>query len=97
MKTFKRWLLKRDKLDHVDFLWVKSNCHRVDCNIKTEDFSITNGQNFRVVSKQEIIITTDCDKQEAMLRLKYMDDMLLLRVLVLEPGGHIMDEYGALY
>lgn len=97
MKTFKRWLLNRDNLDDPDILWIKGNCHRVDRKIKTEDFSVINGQNFRVVSRYEIIITTDCDKQEAMLQLKYMDDLHLMRIVHVAPGDHIMDEYGALY
>lgn len=97
VKTFKRWLLNKPKLDDSDMLWIKGNCYRVDCNIKSEDFKVSNGQNFRIVSKYEFIVTTDCVKQEAMLQLKYMDELLLLRVLHVEEGDHIMDEYGALY
>jgi hypothetical protein len=97
MKTFKRWLLNRDKLEEHEFPWVKANCYRVDCHVKTNDFSIANGQNFSVVSRYEIIITTDCEKQEAMLKLKYIDDLILMRVVCVETNGHVMDEYGALY
>ncbi len=97
MKTFKRWLLNREKLENPDILWIKGHCHRVDCNIKSEDFKVVGGQNFRIVSKYEIVITTDCEKQESMLKLKYIDDLILLRVLCVSPGDHIMDEYGALY
>ena len=97
MKTIKRWLLKRNKLEEADMLWIKHNCHRVDCNVKTNDFSIINGQNFSVVERYEIIITTDCEQHESMLKLKYIDDLVLLRVLCVETNGHIMDEYGALY
>lgn len=97
MKTFKRWLLKRNKLEDHEFPWVKANCYRVDCNVKTNDFSVIGGQNFKVVDRYEIIITTDCEQHESMLKLKYIDDLILLRVVCVSPGDHIMDEYGALY
>jgi len=97
MKTFKRWILKKENLDNSDFLWIKPNCYRVDRHVKTNDWTVSSGQNFTVVQRCETIITTETDAQEAMLQLKYHDQLILLRIIHVETNGQVLDEYGALY
>ena len=73
----KKWLLNKNDISNIDVTWIKSFSSNVEIITDTEQFSVSGSStNFNVVVKRDVIITTDCEQHEAMLKLKYGDRMI---------------------
>jgi hypothetical protein len=81
MQTVKTWALAKSWLDDADILWIKG----LDVDVKSEvltDKVYLQGQVItEYVTGNKYELTTTCDKQETMLKLKYGDDLILTKVM----------------
>jgi hypothetical protein len=95
-KEIKRWRLFRTQLDDADYIWLRNNTDRIQINRKTEEVAHRGSQPVHMTKEIEIIIQTSTARQEAMLKLKYDDKLILLTVVFLDPGQVYEDHFGVL-
>lgn len=97
MKEVKRWAIIKNQLDEADYIWIKNNSNQMTVNHKTTDIPSFSKEFSRVYVGSEVILTTTTEEQEAMLRLKYDNKLVLLTVVFLEPGQVYHDHFGEMY
>ena len=98
MKEVKRWAIIKEPLDQADCIWIKNNSDNFVVNHKVEDVPTFGNNGFsKIYLGSEVILQTTSKEQEAMLRLKYADKLILLTVVFLDAGQQFTDHFGTMY
>jgi hypothetical protein len=77
MDTYKVWALTIDEVTDNDVLWLQGLGVEVKCEALTNRVYSAGFAVSQYVTGYKIDVTTTCDKQENMLKLKYGDDLVL--------------------
>ena len=77
MDTYKVWALAIDEVTDNDVLWLRGLGVEVKCEALTNRVYSAGFAVSQYVTGYKIDVTTTCDKQEMMLKLKYGDDLVL--------------------
>jgi hypothetical protein len=73
----KTWQLRQDNFGPDDAAWIIGLGCRVSVKTDTIDVNVTGSQTIKVAGRTHINITTETDKQDNMLHLKYGDTLYL--------------------
>jgi hypothetical protein len=96
MKQIKQWHLSFFGANDLAYIRDLECGYEVNDSVETVEINAPNGQMYHYLNKSVdfgLYITTDDEKKEAMLRLKYGGDMKLMRVFYVNEWGHRFTSY----
>lgn len=93
-KEIKRWTLLKNSFEEADYIWLRNNADAVQINHKYKEVGYRQIKQHYYLDS-EVILQTSKEEQEAMLKLKYDSQLVLLSVIFLEPGEMYQDHFGS--
>lgn len=79
--TKKLWIVRKTKFNESDIRVIQGLGCEFDLKLDESQEIYANGKVYRYVGSPPILtITTTCEKQESMLKLKYDDRLILMQV-----------------
>jgi hypothetical protein len=81
MKLIKRWRIEKPDLDKADVAWLTGCCNRLQ--VKGDDpqlYAFYSTGLFKITGPRQILVETDSEEQESMLKLKYEGSLTLMLV-----------------
>ena len=82
MRTVSCWRIEKDRLDDADIAWLTGCCNQL--RVTGDDpqtYQFYNTGLSKITGPQAILVETDSEKQESMLKLKYEGQLTLFSVM----------------